>query len=224
MPLCSWRAGMKKYLQGAAQQAGARCWPPRAQQQGTCCDALKAAAGGRGHACVTHAHAQAHAPVAPGLLLRIYARVVAAAQLVPERVELGCILLKQVAGCEVTPAAKPGLARDLDGAGCACVRGGGVSVRLVPATRASSAAAHCAGLQLAAAGTPARQPAPAATHLEQPHVRTQRGHQRVCRMEHERQRGGAVGLPACWVDAGAAPAAHGLCRCVCGRAGGGGCG
>jgi hypothetical protein len=125
MPLCSWRAGMKKYLQGAAQQAGARCWPPRAQQQGTCCDALKAAAGGRGHACVTHAHAQAHAPVAPGLLLRIYARVVAAAQLVPERVELGCILLKQVAGCEVTPAAKPGLARDLDGAGCACVRGGG---------------------------------------------------------------------------------------------------
>jgi len=47
-------------------------------------------------------------------------------------------------------------------------------------------------------------------HLKQPHVRAQRRHQRVCRVEHQRQRRGAVGLPALGVDVGAPAGAHRL--------------
>lgn len=47
-----------------------------------------------------------------------------------------------------------------------------------------------------------------ATHLEEPHVSAQRGHKRVCSMEHQRERSGAVRLTACRVYLAAAPRAH----------------
>lgn len=52
-------------------------------------------------------------PVTPSLLLWVDVWVVLVTHLLPIAVELPCILLKEVAGCEITPATKPGLASNL---------------------------------------------------------------------------------------------------------------
>lgn len=52
-------------------------------------------------------------PVTPRLLLWVYAWVVLVAQLLPECMELASIFFKQVTGCQVTAASKPGLTSHL---------------------------------------------------------------------------------------------------------------
>jgi hypothetical protein len=54
-----------------------------------------------------------HSLVTPGLLFGVNIRVVLVTHALPKRVELCCIFLKKVTGCQVTTAAKPGLPSNL---------------------------------------------------------------------------------------------------------------
>jgi len=60
-----------------------------------------------------HQQASLSLPVTPSLLLWVDVWVVLVTHLLPIGVELTCIFLKQVAGCEITPATKPGLPSNL---------------------------------------------------------------------------------------------------------------